>query len=188
MRLLHPFMPFITEELHHALYQGNPERPCMLSEYPQFAAQAPVSEEPLQAVTEIRNIRNARNIAPKEKLEVVINTSAGAFKENLALIEKLANCSVNLNVDVPAGSISALAGTAEVFVVLPQQDIDPEQEKLRINEEISYLQGFLKSVEAKLGNERFVANAKPEVVDKEKQKKADAEQKIANLQRQLSAL
>ncbi len=188
LRLLHPFMPFITEELHHALYQGKPEKPCMLSDYPQFAAQAPLSEEPLQAVTEIRNIRNARNIAPKEKLEVVINTAAGAFKDNLALIEKLANCSVNLNAEVPAGSISALAGTAEVFVILPQQDVDPEQEKMRINEEINYLQGFLKSVEAKLGNERFVANAKPEVVDKEKQKKADAEQKIANLQRQLLAL
>ncbi len=188
LKMLHPFMPFITEELHHALFEGNPEKPCILSDYPKSDLVSAASDEPLLAVTEIRNIRNARNIAPKEKLEVTIQTQGNSFEQYKAFVEKLANCNLTINGKVPSPAVSAMAGNSEVFVVLQSEAIDPVVEKTRLKDEIHYLMGFLKSVNAKLNNEKFVANAQTDVVNKEKQKQADAEQKILNLQKQIENL
>ena len=187
LRLLHPFMPFITEELHHALNNGAPSRACILESYPRSAGVVAPSELPLQLVSELRNLRNAKGISPRENLEVVLKTDAAVFSEMSAMIEKLANCTLLINAEKPESSVAVLVGTSEAYIRL-NQAVDAEAERGRIDEEIKYLQGFLRSVDAKLGNEKFVANARQDVVDKERQKKADAEEKIQNLLNQLKAL
>jgi valyl-tRNA synthetase len=187
MKLLHPFMPFITEELHHALHESNPEKPCIIDAYPISKGKEQPSELPLLLVAEIRNVRNSKGVSPKEKLEVVLISQDAVFAENCALIEKLANVNLHINGEKPESAVSVMAGTSQAFIKL-NITVNVEAEKQRLQGEIDYLHGFMKSVDAKLSNEKFVANAKPDVVDREKQKKADAEQKILRLQAQLQSL
>lgn len=187
MKLLHPFMPFITEELHHALHESNPEKPCIIDAYPISKGKEQPSELPLLLVAEIRNVRNSKGVSPREKLEVVLISQDAVFAENCALIEKLANINLHINGEKPESAVSVMAGTSQAFIKL-NITVNVEAEKQRLQGEIDYLHGFMKSVDAKLSNEKFVANAKPDVVDREKQKKADAEQKILSLQAQLQSL
>jgi valyl-tRNA synthetase len=187
LKLLHPFMPFITEELHQALHGSNPEKPCIVDTYPVAGVSDQPSELPLTLVAEVRNLRNSKGISPKEKLEVILISSDGVFNENKALIEKLANIQLIINGDKPETSVSLMVGTSQAFVKL-NIAVNAEAEKKRLQDEIDYLQGFMRSVDAKLLNEKFVANAKPDVVERERQKKADAEQKILSLQTQLQSL
>jgi len=187
LKLLHPFMPFISEELHHALHDNKPGNPCIIDSYPVSNNLFLPSDLPLQLVAEIRNVRNSKGVSPKEKLEVVLVTGDKIFTENQELIEKLANVSLNINGDKPDTAISIMAGTSQAFIRL-NMEVNTEAEKKRLEDEIAYLQGFMRSVDAKLSNEKFVANAKPDVVAKERQKKADAELKILSLQTQYQSL
>jgi len=187
LKLLHPFMPFITEELHHALHASNPDKPCIVDAYPKSNGLELPSELPLILVAEIRNVRNSKGVSPKEKLEVVLLSNDKIFTRNLALIEKLANVTLVLNGIRPESALSVMVGTSQAFIRL-NVAINTEAEKKKLQDEINYLQDFMRSVDAKLSNEKFVANAKPDVVDRERQKKADAEQKIQSLQTQLQSL
>jgi valyl-tRNA synthetase len=183
LRLLHPFMPFISEELHHAIFEGQTEKPMILSDYPKAGiSYVTINDQALQIVSELRNMRNAKGLSPKHAFSVIIQTEhVEAYKVWEYIIAKLANVSdFNYNAQKPEKYLSALIGTDELFVPYAEQ-LDEAEEKKKIEEEISYLQGFLKSVDAKLNNEKFVANAKPEVIEKERQKKADAEEKIKKL-------
>jgi valyl-tRNA synthetase len=180
-------MPFITEELHHALHGSNPDKPCIVDAYPKSKGMALPSELPLTLVAEIRNVRNSKGISPKEKLDVVLMSNDIVFDNNSALIEKLANINLNINGSKPETAVSVMAGTSQAFIKL-NIAVNTEAEKKRLQDEITYLQGFMRSVDAKLSNEKFVANAKQDVVDRERQKKADAEQKILSLQTQLQSL
>jgi valyl-tRNA synthetase len=189
MRLLHPFMPFITEELYHAVHDGNPEQPCILSAFPQPAASETVAaERPLKLISEVRQVRNSKGLSPKETLDVtLISQTPEAYAGFEGIIAKLANCRLQINGAKPEPAAVALVDTDELHVGLPA-GLNLEEEKEAMRKEIGYLEGFLKSVEAKLSNERFVANAKADVVEKEKQKKADAEEKLKNLRAGLSQL
>jgi valyl-tRNA synthetase len=155
--------------------------------YPVVSISEHPSDLPLALVAEVRNLRNSKGISPKEKLEVILLSTDGVFTENTALIEKLANIKLIINADKPESSVSLMVGTSQAFVKL-NIAVNAEAEKKRLQDEIDYLQGFMRSVDAKLLNEKFVANAKPDVVDRERQKKADAEQKILSLQTQLQSL
>jgi valyl-tRNA synthetase len=141
-----------------------------------------------QVVSEIRNVRNTKQISPKEALNLAIKVSSDInFESYKAIITKLANISeISYTPDKLSGAVSFLAGRDEFFVPLVG-NIDAEAEKEKINKEIAYLEGFLKAVDAKLSNERFVQNAKPEVVANEQNKKADAEAKIKILKESLAA-
>jgi valyl-tRNA synthetase len=187
LRLLHPFMPFITEELHHVLHANNPGKPCIIEHYPKSEGLPIPSELPLVLVTEIRMIRNAKGISPKETLEVVLLTDDEAFKQKQAMIEKLANIHLHINAEKPDTAVAVLVGTSQAFIQLLIA-VDAEAERKRIQEEIEYLEGFMRSVDAKLGNEKFVANAKPDIVERERQKKADAADKIKSLELQKQSL
>lgn len=183
LKLLHPFMPFISEELHFALFEGKPEQALIVSKFPESGVKVnQVDDLPLQIVTEIRNIRNSKGLSPKHTFEVIVITDNEAmYKRWEEIVSKLANISgFSYNVGKPVKCLGALVGKDEMFVPF-EEAIDEEAEKKRIEEELNYLNGFLKAVEAKLGNERFMANAKPEVIEKELQKKADAEEKIKKL-------
>ncbi len=195
LKLIHPFMPFLSEELwHDELFGQRAELDCcIVAPYPNAAtANAALlkdMEMVKQVVSEIRNVRNTKQISPKEALSLHIKANSGiVFNQYQPVIAKLANISVfAATTEKVAGAASFLAGTDEFFIPLAN-NIDADAEKERISKELEYLEGFLKSVTAKLSNERFVQNAKPEIVANEQQKKADAEAKIQSLKESLAAL
>ena len=195
LKLLHPFMPFITEELwHDELFGERGElNCCIVAPYPVVGLKDSVLLEDVntikQVVSEIRNIRNVKQISPKEALTLSIRANSLIdYKQYLNIISKLANiekCSIVA--DKVPGAASFMAGTDEFFVPLANS-IDVPAEKERMEKEIDYLKGFLKSVEAKLSNDRFVQNANVVVVDNERRKKDDALSKIKILEEGLAGL
>jgi valyl-tRNA synthetase len=195
LKLIHPFMPFLSEELwHDEVFEKRGELDCcIVAIYPKVGAiDLAITkdfESIQQVISEIRNIRNTKQLSPKESLDLQIKANSGIeYQRYAAIISKLANIAhISFVSDKPAGAAAFMAGTDEFFVPL-SENIDADAEKERIEKELEYLQGFLKSVDAKLSNERFVQNAKPEVVANEQQKKADAEAKIVLLKENLAAL
>jgi valyl-tRNA synthetase len=182
MKLLHPFMPFITEELYHAMNGGD----VIVAEYPvaDNSTSNSMYEEPLLLVSEIRNLRNSKGLSPKEILDVWVE-KIDLFEDFKEITEKLANIQIVENGEFEG--IGILVGKSTVKVRLTIE-IDVEAEKKEILDEIKYLEGFLRSVEAKLNNERFVSSAKPEIVEKEKQKLQDTIGKMESLQARLLQL
>jgi len=195
LALIHPFMPFLSEELWHDEIFGIREaQDCaIVAPYPSIQAfdEQIIKEFALvqQVISEIRNIRNAKGISPKVALPLAIHANASIdYKQHVDCITKIANVAdIQFVHEKVAGATSFLAGKDEFYVIL-ENNIDVEAEKERISKEIAYLQGFLKSVSAKLANERFVQNAKPEIVQNEVNKKEDAEAKIKILEENLASL
>lgn len=190
LRLLHPFMPFITEELWQNLAERREGESIM------YAAE-PRGQEPDAGVLEkmetvkaivngVRGVRAKRNIAPKEALELhVVGDQTTPWPE---LIGKLGNVSAIANVgEADATAAKFIAGTTTYEVPLADM-IDTEAERAKLAKEIDYLNGFRASIEKKLSNERFVAKAPAAVVEGERKKLADAEAKIAQLTDSLQAL
>lgn len=190
LRLLHPFMPFITEELWQNLAERREGESIM------YAAE-PRGQEPDAGVLEkmetvkaivngVRGVRAKRNIAPKEALELhVVGDQTAPWPE---LIGKLGNVSAIANVgEADATAAKFIAGTTTYEVPLADM-IDTEAERAKLVKEIDYLKGFKASIEKKLLNERFVAKAPAAVVEGERKKLADAEAKIARLTESLQAL
>ena len=193
LKLLHPFMPFITEELWQHIYDRQPGESIMRAEL-KTDAPAAADEELIagietvkSVVAGIRTVRNQKNIAPKEALtlEVVEANPLAAFN---SIILKMANLeAINVVAQKGEGTASFLVGTTEYAVPLGNL-IDVEAEIAKQEAELKRLQGFLTGVQKKLSNERFVANAPAAVVEMERKKQADAESKIAALQESLSKL
>ena len=190
LRLLHPFMPFITEELWQNIAERKEGESIMVAPLAAFAApdeQLLADVENLKlVVSNVRNIRAGKNIPLKEVLTV--NTTAETTAAIRALIEKLGSCEVMVgNVEKSAGAASFIVGTTEYSVPL-DKFINVEDELKKLEADLQHQEGFLRGVMAKLGNERFVQNAKPEVVELERKKKADAEARIASLRESIAAL
>jgi valyl-tRNA synthetase len=186
LKVIHPFMPFISEELwHDELFGERAEKDCCI--VAQLPSLSKKDEKLLagvemvkQIISEIRNVRNSKQISPKEALTLSIRVNSDIdFKAYQNIIFKLANITeLSFVNDKLIGAAAFMAGRDEFFIPLAG-NIDAEAEKERIEKEIAYLNGFLISVNAKLSNERFVQNAKPGIVANEQNKKADAEAKIA---------
>ncbi|WP_411274420.1 valine--tRNA ligase [Daejeonella sp.] len=195
LKLLHPFMPFLTEELwHDELFGVRAERECcIVAPYPVAGMVNSGLLQDVQiikqAVSEIRNIRNIKQISPKESLTLAIKANSTIeYKNYLNIISKLGNIGDLGMVDEKvSGAASFIAGTDEFFVPLADS-LDLDAEKERLEKELDYLKGFLKSVEAKLSNERFVQNANATVVENERRKKDDALSKIKILDDSLAGL
>lgn len=193
LKVLHPFMPFITEEIWHLIAE-RPEKDCIIvAEWPNAASGETAIlkdfETVMEVITNIRNIRKQKNIPPKEKLELFEKVNQGeVIKTYDDIIIKLCNLSTFGYVDAKVdGALSFVMKHAEFFVPLAQ-NIDIGAEKERLAKDLDYNKGFLKSVQAKLANEKFVANAKPEMVANERKKQADAEAKIKAIEEQLAGL
>ncbi len=194
LKLAHPFMPFLTEELWHDEIFGNrDEKDCIIvAEFPEPQG---FDEEQIkefatvqQIISEVRNIRNSKGISPKVALPLAINASNIDYSKYQDSIKKLANIEeLTFVKEKVAGAVSFLAGKDECYIAL-ENNIDVDAEKERIGKEIEYLKGFLVSVEKKLSNERFVQNAKPEIVQNEQNKKDDAIAKIKILEESLESL
>ncbi len=187
MKAIHPYMPFITEEIFQAI-SGENATACTISEYP--IATELTSDNldlPIAFVSEIRNIRSQKGLSPKEKLEVFMIKPSNEVTKYKELIIKLSNVELNFDNTDSSNVVVFISGTSEVKVVL-NIEINKDEEIEKLQKEISYLDGFIVSVDKKLLNEKFVANAHPDVVAKEQQKKNDALTKIENLKIQIQSL
>ena len=189
MRLLHPFMPFLTEELYQAIAERSTEEALVIA---QQKKAEPFSEENIKAfetakelISGVRNYRQSKGISPREAVELF--TNAVAF-ENEAVVKKLANISeINFGNKTDKPSFTFLVGATEVSIPL-SENLDLGEEKAKTEEELKYLKGFLISVEKKLSNEKFVAGAPAQVVENERKKQKDAQDKIAILEEKLKTL
>jgi valyl-tRNA synthetase len=196
MKLLHPFMPFISEEIYHYLHDTdakNENEDIIVAAYPVVGNYdlkiIQEGEKLKEIISSIRDVRNKNGLSPKIKLTVHIQaTDKNLYNKFGTLIEKIANIYPILftNSEV-ANAVSQLIQTDKIFIETGVQ-IDTESEKKKIQEEIEYYKGFIASVEKKLGNEKFVANAKPEIIENERKKMADGQSKLQSLQESLSKL
>ena len=193
LKMLHPFMPFITEELWQALYERNAGESIMreslklnkiTAEDEKLLADI---EQVKQIVSGIRMVRNQKNIAPKEALELQ-TVGQNHYETYNAVITKMANVSaINVVTEKDATASAFMIGTDEFAVPLGNMiDVDAEIEKMEA--QLKHLEGFLQGVMKKLSNERFVANAPEAVVAMERKKQSDSEEKIAALRESIAAL
>lgn len=190
LRMLHPFMPFITEELWQALSERKEGESIMIASMPKASDVdtdlLSAFEKVKETISGIRTIRLQKNIANKDALDLEV---LGEYNEAYnAVISKMGNITEIKNVsEKNPHAISFLIGITEFAIPMGNNiDVDAEIEKLEA--ELVYLQGFLNSVMKKLGNEKFVANAKAEVVDAERKKQADAESKIKTIEETIQTL
>jgi len=193
MQVLHPFMPFITEEIWHLITDRKEGESIMISSMPEAETVDNAIIESFQLASEviigIRNIRKEKNIAFKDAIELKVKQSDNTgHNEFDPVISKLGNISQIAYVDEkPATAAGFMVKAIEYYIPLGD-GVDLEAEKEKLQKELEYTLGFLDLVMKKLGNERFVGNAKPEVVEAERKKKADAEAKIVLIREQIAGL
>ena len=193
LKMLHPFMPFITEELWQHLYDRQ-EGESIMTQVIDIAvpnaediALAASIEGVKQVVSGVRTIRNQKNISPKESLPLQA-VSADAYADFASVITKMANVSaIEVVTEKDATSASFMVGTNEYAVPLGSM-IDIEAERAKIEQQLKHLEGFLAGIKKKLSNEKFVANAPEAVVALERKKQSDSEEKIATLKEALEKL
>ena len=190
LRLLHPFMPFITEELWQALQERGTGESIMTVLQPMSGERdkdlLAGIEEAKQVIAGVRTIRLEKNIPNRDTLELQV---IGKHDERYnSVITKMCNLSSFTSIaEKEPGAAGFMVGTTEYSVPLAEKvDVAAELQKLKT--ELDYTEGFLLSVSRKLGNERFVQNANPEIVENERRKQADAESKIASLKENIAAL
>jgi valyl-tRNA synthetase len=193
MRLLHPFMPFITEEIWQLLTERNDGDSIMISQMPVNGSLntdfMDLFEDVKEAVTGIRNIRVSNNIPFKDPIKLFINRGTKGYNHLFdPVLIKLCNLSeIEITNEDIKGAVSFLVKTSGFFVDLGDK-ADIEGELVKLQEELEYTKGFMKTVDAKLSNERFVNNAPAQVVDVERKKKADAEEKIKSIEERILSL
>ncbi len=192
LQQLHPFMPFITEEIWQALRERQDGESIMISRLPQVSS---YDEEFLiqfesvkNIIIGIRNIRKQNNIAFKESLDLKIKQNDRYPSHFGCIIGKMGNIAkIETIKEAEKGAWSFIADTVEYFIPA-QGQVDTEGMKAKLQEELNYTRGFLASVMKKLSNEKFVQGAPEQVVANERKKQADAEAKIAALEAQLNEL
>lgn len=193
LQLLHPYMPFVTEEIYHTLRDRKEMDDLIVKQLPVYDS---LNEEVLksgaklkQLITSIRDTRNQNQLKPKDTIQVWVDTAHHSFYE---LVQSILRRQVNAEnightTDAKQGAISIVVGTDKLYIEADAA-IDVSVQKDKLQKELDYLKGFLISVDKKLSNERFVQNAKPEIVEVERSKKSDAEAKIKAIEESLSLL
>ena len=199
MKLLHPFMPFITEEIWQRIQPRSTNEALTISQWPQIGGEIDAGAIKLfsqiqEQVTAIRNIQAEMGLSPKTELDIRIKPATGKQAETLKADSwiyhkflSISHIQFDPNIEKPKASASALVKGIEIFIPL-EGLIDLEKERERIQKNIKKAEGFLRSVEGKLSNEKFVENAPDAVVEKERQKKADAQSDIQKLKQSLKNL
>ncbi len=190
LKLLHPFMPFLSEEIWHLIDDRKSD--IIITEWPKPTT---INEQLLtdfenttEVIAGIRTIRKEQNIANKEQLELLVISNQTSTNNLNAIIAKLGNLSsINTITEKPKGAFSFMVKSNEYFIPLGD-NIDIEAELKKLQKELDYTKGFLKSVEGKLNNERFVNNAPDQVVKNEQNKMEDAKAKIEILTEKINAL
>ena len=211
LKIMHPWMPFITEEIYHLIKEDRSDKDCIIvAEWPKVVEKNAAHNFSLhcyenfnELINKLRNFKNEKGLSPKEEIQVFYkvekpikkNTSEliihdDAYKSwiNEELLFKLAKAKISPSVEYYIGAYSFSGTNMSFQVLLDNSKFDVAAEKEKLNKELEYNKGFLKSVQVKLANERFVANTKPELIELEKKKQADAESKIKALEEQLKSL
>ena len=188
LRMIHPIMPFITEELWQALEPRKEGETIMLQRYPQAKAYDAAFIESFrmacEAVAAVRNVRQEKGLSPKDALELRLDA---AFPEDcVPVLVKLANVKVSRG-EAEGQGVSAMVRTSKIFIVL-EGLVNVEEETAKLESELKYYRGFLESVRRKLSNEKFVNGAPEAVVANERKKEADALQKIESIESSLKSL
>jgi valyl-tRNA synthetase len=192
LKLLHPFMPFLTEEIWQHITERTPEQALIVAEYPKMTS---VNSKLIadfdfatDVISGIRTIRKDKNIPFKEVIELRVVNNEKASNYFDSIIMKLGNITdLQYVTDKVDGALSYRVKSNEYFIPITG-NIDIEAEIAKLTEELNYTKGFLKSVQIKLSNEKFVTNAKPEIIENERKKEADALAKIATIEQSIAGL
>ena len=192
LKILHPYMPFISEEIWQEIANRTPEEALIIAEYPKaieikesLITNFKVASE---VISGIRTIRKDKNIAFKNTIEFSILNNENSTKDFDSVIQKLGNISsINYVTEKVEGALSFRVKSNEYFIPMGS-DINVEEEKAKLEEELKYTEGFLQSVQKKLSNERFVNNAPAQVITNERKKEADALAKVETLKASLKSL
>ena len=192
IKILHPFMPFITEDIWQYFKERSVDEALIISEYPIMKS---FDEDILgefeiikEIISAIRNLRKQKNISFKESLSLSIIKKESINQEFYALIKKMCNLSEVIEIETKIeNALTFRVGSNEFFIPFAEE-IDVVAETAKLEEELAYHKGFLASVQKKLSNERFVNNAPEQVISNEKKKEADALAKIAMVEKSLASL
>ena len=192
LKLLHPFMPFLTEEIWHLIAERTKEEALIIAKWPNVkqADERLIAgfEVAAEVISGVRTIRKEKNIAFKDAIELKVINTEGISDEYDSIIAKLGNISsLGYTTEKVNGALTFRVRSNEYFVPMAG-NVNIEEEIAKLTEELKYNQGFLKSVQAKLANEKFVGSAPEKVVAMERQKEADALAKIATIEQSLSSL
>jgi len=193
LKVLHPFMPFITEDIWQKIQDRKAGESLCIAPYPKPEAvknEGLIAEAQLafDVITQIRNFRSKKGLSPmKDVLSLQIKTTDNSeFASFLPYIQRLGNLSaVTFAEEKPAKAISFVVKNYECFIPFEEDEAEAKVSKADLQKELDYALGFRESILKKLGNEKFVANAKPEIIENERKKLADAEAKIAALEEAL---
>ncbi|HVT83668.1 MAG TPA: class I tRNA ligase family protein, partial [Chitinophagaceae bacterium] len=193
MQLLHPFMPFVTEDVYHQLKERAEQDDICIRKLKGIEASKAILLQSgallKEIITGIRDARNKNQIKPRESIKLYIQTTK---KEAYAAIKNICARQVNaediLFTEEAIPNSIAVVIEKDTFYIETEKKIDTSFQKEQLQKDLDYQKGFLLSVEKKLSNERFVQNARPEVIELEKKKKADAEAKIKAIEESLAAL
>ncbi len=192
LKIIHPYMPFITEEIWHQIEGRKSNEALIVSRYP---IEKPINKEILkdfeiasEVISGIRTVRKEKNISFKEKINLSIINNINASTSFDSVIKKMGNIDeLDYVLEKIEGALTYRVKSNEYFIPI-EGAINVEDEIAKISEELKYTEGFLRSVQGKLKNERFVNNAPEKVIGMERQKEADALAKIETLQRSLESL
>ena len=191
VQLLHPFMPFITEEIYHLLRQREDDL-CVK----QFPLLSTINKDILekgellkQVISALRDVRNKNQLKPKETIRVYIQSgNAEVYKNMESILAKQVNAEKIFYTKDAISNASVVAVEKDRFYVESEKQVDTEAMKAELLKDLTHQKGFLESVLKKLNNERFVTNAKPDIINLERKKQADAEARIKTIEESLSEL
>ncbi|MFT7330999.1 MAG: valyl-tRNA synthetase [Roseivirga sp.] len=192
LKILHPFMPFLSEEIWHYISDRTPEQAIIIADYPRQEA---INNQLIKdfnsvqdVVSNIRNIRKEKNISFKDQIELSVVENSSINKDFDVVIEKLVNSASITYVNESVESALSFRVNSNEYFIPMKGAINVEEEIAKLTEELKYNEGFLKSVQKKLSNERFVNNAPEQVITNERKKEADALAKIETIKASLTSL
>lgn len=199
LKLVHPWMPFVSEEIWHLLKERNENECLIVASWPTENSGdtgiLSACDKLFEVIAQVRNYRNSKQISPKTALKLAAKKHTSAvsdFDKHLqtfsGTLKKMANLSDFTSVENGEKMVSVLITDTHEFFIASEGALDVDKEIDSLQKELDYTKGFLKSVEGKLLNEKFISNAKPELVANEKKKQADAISKINALETQLKGL
>jgi len=193
VKLVHPFMPFLSEEIWQNLRERKEGDSICVAPFPvklpdSTVDYTPQAEEAFEVITQVRNLKNTKQLSPKTALPLSVLSQQGVFiGDFLPIVEKLANVQISETQQRVDNALSFVVKADEYFVSLPSA-LDKDKERAIIEKDLAYQMSFRDSVLKKLQNEKFVANAKPDLIDRERIKLADAEAKIKAAEERLKSL